>query len=157
MSSGGNFCSFTTAKSNEWLIFAVMDILSFPVNAPLEDVVAKIPGACPLFGFSLLHQYDFYNILEEKGFPVERHARVFEICQARVAAVIVTHDPVLSVLMPCRFSVYEENGSTHICTQNLSSWLNQYAFHPEVGHELKTVWENILSLLSFLASNKLTP
>ncbi len=157
MLPAGIFCTFTTAKSKQRLIFAVMDILSFPVNTPLEDVVAKIPGACPLFGFSLLHQYDFYNILEEKGFPVARHARVFEICQARVAAVIVTHDPVLSVLMPCRFSVYEENGNTHICTQNLSSWIAQYALHPDVGHELKAVWENILALLSFLASNKLTP
>lgn len=67
-------------------------------------------------GFGLLQSYEFKNILESKGFPIERDITVFELCNPAGAQKALTAMPDISVYLPCRISVYEENGKTVLAT-----------------------------------------
>ena len=127
-----------------------MKTISFSSEHSVDKIAADIPQKCPSFGFSLLHSYDFFNILEDKGFPVERHARVFEVCQARVASLIISHEPALSTWMPCRFSVYEENGKTWIRSVDMQPLLDEMKTNPNVYEELQKVWTNLIALMQSL-------
>ena len=75
-------------------------------------------------GFGVLQSYAFKNILEEKGFPIEREITVFELCNPAGAQQVLTAMPDISVYLPCRISVYEENGKTVLATIGFDDILN---------------------------------
>jgi uncharacterized protein (DUF302 family) len=75
-------------------------------------------------GFGVLQSYAFKNILEEKGFPIEREITVFELCNPAGAQQVLTAMPDISVYLPCRISVYEENGKTVLATIGFEDILN---------------------------------
>jgi uncharacterized protein (DUF302 family) len=75
-------------------------------------------------GFGVLQSYAFKNILEEKGFPIERDITVFELCNPAGAQKALTAMPDISVYLPCRISVYEENGKTVLATIGFEDILN---------------------------------
>ncbi len=75
-------------------------------------------------GFGLLQSYAFKNILEEKGFPIERDITVFELCNPAGAQKALTAMPDISVYLPCRISVYEEKGKTVLATIGFDDILN---------------------------------
>jgi uncharacterized protein (DUF302 family) len=75
-------------------------------------------------GFGVLQSYAFKNILEEKGFPIERDITVFELCNPAGVQQALTAMPDISVYLPCRISVYEENGKTVLATIGFEDILN---------------------------------
>ena len=75
----------------------------------LSDAIA---AAAEAQGFGVLHQYDFQQILEKKGFPIAARCRVFEICNPRQASEVLAADMSLNMALPCRVSVYEQGGRT---------------------------------------------
>jgi uncharacterized protein (DUF302 family) len=75
-------------------------------------------------GFGVLQSYAFKNILEEKGFPIEREITVFELCNPAGAHQALTAMPDISVYLPCRISVYEEDGKTVLATIGFEDILN---------------------------------
>lgn len=77
----------------------------------LSDAIA---AAAEAQGFGVLHQYDFQQILEKKGFPIEGRCHVFEICNPRQASEVLAADMSLNMALPCRVSIYEEGGRTMV-------------------------------------------
>ncbi len=61
-------------------------------------------------GFGLLKSYEFRNMLQEKGFPIQRDITVFELCNPKGAQSVLENLPELSVYLPCRISMYEKDG-----------------------------------------------
>lgn len=76
---------------------------------PVADVFAGIEAAARAEGFGVLHHYDFRQILEAKGFPIDRECRVMEVCSPRQASEVLAVDMALNMALPCRLSIYEDN------------------------------------------------
>lgn len=81
-------------------------------DRPVDEVFAAIESATKAQGFGVLHHYDFRQILAEKGFPIDRECRVLEICNPRQASEVLAADIAINMALPCRVSVYEDNGRT---------------------------------------------
>lgn len=79
---------------------------------PVEAVFADIEAAAKAEGFGVLHHYDFRRVLEGKGFALGRECRVLEVCNPRQASEVLAADMSLNMALPCRLSVYEEDGQT---------------------------------------------
>lgn len=78
----------------------------------VDQLSDAIVAAAEAQGFGVLHQYDFQQILEKKGFPIQARCRVFEICNPRQASEVLAADMALNMALPCRVSVYEQAGRT---------------------------------------------
>nr|WP_245188008.1 DUF302 domain-containing protein [Frateuria flava] len=65
-------------------------------------------------GFGVLHVHDIGATLRGKGVPFERECKVFEVCNPRQAATVMATDMRLNMALPCRISVYTEEGRTRI-------------------------------------------
>lgn len=83
---------------------------SKPMAQALQDLEASIARN----GFGLLHSYDFKQILTGKGFPLQPECRVLEICNPRQASEVLAMDMALNMVLPCRVSLYEDQGKTWI-------------------------------------------
>ena len=81
-----------------------------PVTQAAEDLEAAVKR----HGFGVLHVYDLKATLHEKGFDLPQQCRIFEICNPRQAVQVLSSDMGMNVALPCRISVYEQDGKTHI-------------------------------------------
>ena len=65
-------------------------------------------------GFGVLHVHDLGETLRNKGIDFKENCRVFEVCNPIQAAKVLSMDMRLNMALPCRISVFTEEGSTKI-------------------------------------------
>lgn len=116
----------------------------------VDEIAEKMPDACESYNFSLLKEYNYHEIVESKGFPIERKVFVFEICRAKMASEILTIKPDFSIFMPCRISVYEQDGSSVISTMNMSPFIQIFKNNQSVFEETSVLFETILKMIESL-------
>lgn len=79
-----------------------------------EQAAADLDAAVKRNGFGVLHVHDLGNTLRGKGLEFAEQCRVFEVCNPQQAARVLATDMRLNMALPCRISVYTENGATRI-------------------------------------------
>jgi len=75
---------------------------------------ADLESAVKNHGFGVLHVHDLGNTLRSKGVAFEEQCKVFEVCNPLQAARVLATDMRLNMALPCRISVFTENGKTKI-------------------------------------------
>lgn len=75
---------------------------------------ANLESAVKNHGFGVLHVHDLGNTLRSKGIAFEEQCKVFEVCNPLQAARVLATDMRLNMALPCRISVFTENGKTKI-------------------------------------------
>lgn len=65
-------------------------------------------------GFGVLHVHDLGATLRSKGIAFAEDCKVFEVCNPAQAAKVLATDMRLNMALPCRISVYTEQGKTKI-------------------------------------------
>src|SRR3989338_3114555 len=83
-------------------------------NKSFTQAVTDIESAVIRNGFGLLHVHDLATTLRTKGFAFNDECKVFEICNPAQAAKVLAIDMRLNMALPCRISVFTENGKTKI-------------------------------------------
>lgn len=79
-----------------------------------DQAAADLDAAVKRHGFGVLHVHDIGNTLRSKGVAFDRECKVFEVCNPMQAAKVLSTDMRLNMALPCRISVYTENGKTWI-------------------------------------------
>ena len=110
------------------------------VKKELEDKAKEV-------GFGLLNTYEFKKILEEKGFPIEKEISVFELCNPPGAQQALSQLPEISVYLPCRISVYEDNGLTALSTIGLEEMINAFEVDERFKTYMAILFENLKQVM----------
>jgi uncharacterized protein (DUF302 family) len=79
-----------------------------------DQAVTDLDAAVRRHQFGVLHVHDLGATLRAKGQPFEGECKVFEVCNPRQAADVLARDLDLNMALPCRISVYTEDGGTRI-------------------------------------------
>lgn len=79
-----------------------------------EQASIDLESSVKSLGFGVLHVHDLGETLRSKGIDFEENCRVFEICNPIQAAKLLSSDMRLNMALPCRISIFTENGSTKI-------------------------------------------
>jgi uncharacterized protein (DUF302 family) len=85
-----------------------------PSNKPFNQAATDLEAAVLRHGFGVLHIHDLGATLRSKGIAFEEECKVFEVCNPAQAAKVLSVDMRLNMALPCRISVFTENGSTRI-------------------------------------------
>lgn len=120
---------------------------------PIGKIVEKIPAACEQNKFALLQTYVYHEIVAGKGFPIDRKVYIYEICQAKTAAKMLTHYPHFSIFMPCKLAIYEENDGVIISTMNMEVMLNTLSSNHELLAEATNLFNTLKTLMVELSEN----
>lgn len=97
---------------------------SFKSKRSIQSIIDEIETVCAEYKFALLHHYHYHEIVASKGFPIDRKVYIYELCQAKVASMMLTTNPHFAPFMPCRIAVYEEGDTTIISTQNMQMMID---------------------------------
>ena len=109
-------------------------------NKSFDQAATDLASAVIHNGFGVLHVYDLATTLRTKGIAFNEECKVFEVCNPVQAAKVLSTDMRLNMALPCRISVFTENGKTKIGlikpVQMLSA-LSQDATLAEVAKEVE--------------------
>jgi uncharacterized protein (DUF302 family) len=89
--------------------------------------------------FGVLHIHDLKQKMKEKGVEFPSACKILEVCNPQQASRVLSKNMAVSMALPCRISVYEEDGRTKIATMLPTAML---AMFPESA-ELKPVAEDV--------------
>ena len=79
-----------------------------------EQASIDLESSVKSLGFGVLHVHDLGETLRNKGIDFKENCRVFEVCNPIQAAKVLSMDMRLNMALPCRISVFTEEGSTKI-------------------------------------------
>lgn len=79
-----------------------------------EQAATDLEAAVKRHQFGVLHVHDLGNTLRSKGVDFKDECKVFEVCNPGQAAKVMGLDMRLNMALPCRISVYTEQGQTRI-------------------------------------------
>ncbi|MEZ5488735.1 MAG: DUF302 domain-containing protein [Gammaproteobacteria bacterium] len=79
-----------------------------------EQASQDLDAAVKRHGFGVLHIHDLGETLRSKGIQFAEQCRVFEVCNPQQAAKVLATDMRLNMALPCRISVFTENGKTRL-------------------------------------------
>ncbi len=91
-------------------------VITRSTATPLETVCQRLPEIAQQHKFGVLGTHNLREKMESKGVPFARECRVIEVCNPKQAQQVLTQSIAISTALPCRISVYEEDGRTILAT-----------------------------------------
>lgn len=83
-------------------------------NKSFNQASTDLESAVMRHGFGVLHVHDLGATLRGKGIVFDEECKVFEVCNPGQAAKVLSADMRLNMALPCRISVFTEQGKTKI-------------------------------------------
>ncbi len=83
-------------------------------DKPFDQAAADLESAVKRHGFGVLHVHDLGATLRSKGIAFDQQCKVFEVCNPAQAAKVLATDMRLNMALPCRISVFTDEGQTKI-------------------------------------------
>jgi len=98
---------------------------------------------------------DKFNLLLKKHFAfsnklpnINNYASVFELCNMKLAAKLLNTQNNLSILMPCRINVYEQDGKSYAATPDLTIMLSSFDIKDEeLKKDILDLYNEITTML----------
>jgi len=91
------------------------------------EVAGKVEAAAAAQKFGVLNIIDLGEKLQAKGIEFRHECRILEVCNPQQAAKALAADLVISTVLPCRISVYEEGGQVKVATLRPTAMLGLFA------------------------------
>ena len=114
-------------------------------NKKFDEAVVSVLKAVEVQGWTLFQIYDIRERLAAKGLE-QKPLKIIEICSAKHANQFLNKNRLISLCMPCKIIVLEENGTVKIAGMK-PTMISQ--FFPEVGRkEADMVEKDIIEMVN---------
>ena len=114
-----------------------------------DEAVVSVLKSVEKKGWALFNVYDIKERLEAKGF-IQKPLKIIEICSGKHANNFLNKNRLISLCMPCKINILEEEGKVKIIGMN-PIIISQ--FFPEVSQEeAKVVEKDIKEIVDTAAS-----
>ena len=126
-------------------------LYTLTTNKKIQTVKKIVDSCAKELGFGVLKEYEFQEILQSKGHPIDKDITVFELCNPVLAQSALTLHPEMSVYLPCRISIYEIAGKTTISTIGLEDIINSFELEDKFKVDMQEIFAKLKQIISNLA------
>jgi uncharacterized protein (DUF302 family) len=98
----------------------------------MDEVCKKVEAATVAQKFGVLGSIDLKAKMNAKGVAFGPEVRVLEVCSPTHAKRALETDMVVSTVLPCRISVYQDNGTVKVATMKPTVMLDLFG-KPELA------------------------
>ena len=77
----------------------------------LKDALYEV---VPAIQFGILGELDLTAIMQKKGIDHSTQSYEFEVCNPKHAKRLIDQNPLAHMFLPCKVTIYEADGKTHI-------------------------------------------
>lgn len=114
-------------------------------NKSVQEVVENLKEVCTKYKFGVQHIHNVKENLKSKGIDFKNECQIVDICNPFIAQQFLSVDMSLSIIMPCKISVYSENGQTNIAMNSLVQLVDD--INPDMIETAQKVQELILQII----------
>ncbi len=113
----------------------------------VDQAVADLTAAAAERGYGVLHVHDLRAKMAEKGVAFPCECRVLEVCNPRQAAAVLEADMRISLALPCRVCVFEQDGRTRIGALRPAEALAVFSPDAELREAAAQVERDVLAMI----------
>ncbi|HET9698304.1 MAG TPA: DUF302 domain-containing protein [Terriglobales bacterium] len=84
----------------------------------LPEVEDRLRQAAQAHKFGVLNVLDIQQTLKSKGIEMQTPCRIFDVCNPQAASQALSQDMRVSVVLPCRISVFQDGQKVTLATVN---------------------------------------
>jgi uncharacterized protein (DUF302 family) len=117
------------------------------VIGSVDDIVGKIEQAAKDNDFGVLDIHDLKQKMASKGVNFAPECRIIEVCNPHKAKEVLENNMAISTALPCRISVYEQDGKVKIATIRPTYMLDLFD-NPALKSVAQSVEEIIIRIIS---------
>ena len=117
----------------------------------VSDAVAALQAAVQANHFGVMQVHNLKETMAKKGVEFERECLIFEVCQPQQAKKVLDQHMSVSTALPCRISIYEENGKAILATLKPTTLLAMFNA-PQLEAVAREVEDAIVKIMKEAAS-----
>lgn len=121
-------------------------LITIHTTKTVHEVKLALESAIKANHFGLMQVHNLKETMIKKGMEFERECLIFEICQPEQAKKVLDKNMSISTALPCRISMYEEEGKTVLATIKPTILLSMFDM-PELKEVAKEVEEAIIKIM----------
>ena len=126
-------------------------LIKVSTDKSVSDAAAALQTAVQANHFGVMQVHNLKETMVKKGVQFERECLIFEVCQPQQAKKVLDQDMSVSTALPCRISIYEENGKAILATLKPTTLLAM--FHtPQLEGVAREVEDTIVKIMKEAAS-----
>jgi uncharacterized protein (DUF302 family) len=113
----------------------------------VETAVRDLEEAVKRNKFGVISVLDLQEKMKEKGVEFAHACKILEVCNPQQASRVLTRNMAVSTALPCRISVYEENGRTKMATMLPTAMLAVFPGAKDLKPIAEEVEQQILKMI----------
>jgi uncharacterized protein (DUF302 family) len=91
-------------------------LIKIPAKKTVSEAAAALQTAVQANHFGVMQVHNLKETMNKKGVEFTRECLIFEVCQPQQAKKVLEQNMSVSTALPCRISIYEEDGKTMLAT-----------------------------------------
>jgi len=117
----------------------------------VDESTAALQAAVEANHFGVMQIHNLKETMTKKGVEFANECLIFEVCQPQQAKKVLDLNMSISTALPCRISVYEENGRTILATLKPTTLLAMFNT-PQLEGVAKEVEDTIVKIMTEAAA-----
>ncbi len=126
-------------------------LVKVSTDKSMSDAASALQAAVQANHFGVMQVHDLKETILEKGVEFERVCLIFEVCQPQQAKKVLDQNMSVSTALPCRISIYEENGKAILATLKPTTLLAMFNT-PRLEGVAREVEDTIVTIMKEAAS-----
>lgn len=126
-------------------------LIKVPTDKTVSDVASALQVAVEANRFGVMQVHNLKESMTKKGVEFSRECMIFEVCQPQQAKKVLDTEMSVSTALPCRISVYEEDGKTILATLKPTTLLAMFNV-PQLKEVAQEVEDTIVKIMKEAAA-----
>ncbi len=126
-------------------------LIRLSTDKTVSETAAALQAAVEANHFGVMQIHNLKETMNKKGVEFARECLIFEVCQPQQAKKVLEQNMSVSTALPCRISIYEEDGKTTLATLKPTTLLT--LFHtPQLKNVAQEVENTIVKIMTEAAA-----
>jgi uncharacterized protein (DUF302 family) len=126
-------------------------LIKLATQKTVNDTANALQAAVQANHFGVMQIHNLKETMNKKGVEFVHECLIFEVCQPQQAKKVLDENMSVSTALPCRISVYEEDGQTMLATLKPSTLLAMFNT-PQLAEVAQEVENTIVKIMNEAAS-----
>ena len=114
-------------------------------NKSVQEVIDCLKEVTAKYKYGIQHIHNVQETLKSKGIDLGNECQIVDICNPIVAEQFLSEDMSLSIIMPCKISVYSQDGETIIAMNSLVQLVDD--INPDLIDLAQETQETLLEII----------
>ena len=126
-------------------------LFKLSTDKTVSETAAAVQAAVEANHFGVMQVHNLKETMAKKGVEFAHECLIFEVCQPQQAKKVLDENMSVSTALPCRISVYEENGKTVLATLKPTTLLAMFNV-PQLQQVAQEVEDTLVKIMKAAAA-----